>query len=185
MHAPPRFALVHPRRKRGENARSISEVTVTLKDIQDLFHLRQEAAAQTLGISLTAFKTACRQLGVAKWPYARRRLETEQTAIVEPSLQTTGSNALNIHVRNQQEQHRQQRPIIGASSVWVPYVRRQSETVLSDNTEQKVVEKSNGAWDDSSVYPALGAHFDLNALFQEAMKHVEGSALRCGTSIER
>ena len=67
-------AKVFPRRKKGELERSNStSLSLTLKDVKGLFHLRQSDAARTLGISLTAMKNACRRLGIWRWPYSRQR----------------------------------------------------------------------------------------------------------------
>ncbi|EKX30977.1 hypothetical protein GUITHDRAFT_122818 [Guillardia theta CCMP2712] len=41
--------------------------------IRSLFYLKQEDAAVQLGISLTSLKTACRKLGISRWPYSRTR----------------------------------------------------------------------------------------------------------------
>eukprot|EP00960_Hanusia_phi_P046616 757938-Hanusia_phi.AAC.2 len=46
-------------------------IEIDLPSIQSLFHLRQEDAASRLGISLSSLKSACRRLGVHRWPYSR------------------------------------------------------------------------------------------------------------------
>jgi len=46
-------------------------VTITLDDIQARFDMPLDAAALSLGISVTTLKKACRLLGVVKWPYTR------------------------------------------------------------------------------------------------------------------
>eukprot|EP00960_Hanusia_phi_P044016 756411-Hanusia_phi.AAC.2 len=73
----PRVARVFPRRKRGENGeveRARNGITLSHQDLTALFHLRQSDAAQQLGISLTALKSACRHVGIMKWPYVRPTL---------------------------------------------------------------------------------------------------------------
>ncbi|EKX32375.1 hypothetical protein GUITHDRAFT_121454 [Guillardia theta CCMP2712] len=53
-------------------------VRLDLATVSSLYHLRQIEAAQFLGISLTSLKSACRRLGVERWPYRR---ETAQEAV--------------------------------------------------------------------------------------------------------
>ncbi|EKX34308.1 hypothetical protein GUITHDRAFT_119479 [Guillardia theta CCMP2712] len=50
---------------------SSAPVTLDLALIQSLFHMRQSNAAHCLGISVTSLKTACRRMGIHKWPYSR------------------------------------------------------------------------------------------------------------------
>ncbi len=47
-------------------------VIITLDDIQARVDMPLDAAALSLGISVTTLKKACRLLGVGKWPYTRR-----------------------------------------------------------------------------------------------------------------
>jgi len=44
---------------------------LTAADITNMFYMRQAEAAESLGISLTALKNACKQVGIEHWPYAR------------------------------------------------------------------------------------------------------------------
>ncbi len=46
-------------------------VIITLDDIQARVDMPLDAAALSLGISVTTLKKACRLLGMGKWPYAR------------------------------------------------------------------------------------------------------------------
>jgi len=66
---------VFPRqRKRNPdvNRPPMQAVTITLDDIQARFDMPLDAAALSLGISVTTLKKACRLLGVVQWPYTRR-----------------------------------------------------------------------------------------------------------------
>eukprot|EP00960_Hanusia_phi_P008581 244728-Hanusia_phi.AAC.1 len=67
---------VFPRRKALQGAlifyKGSRGVSLDLSSFKDLFHLPQSKAAASLGLSLTAFKTARRRLGIARWPYERR-----------------------------------------------------------------------------------------------------------------
>ncbi|EKX37010.1 hypothetical protein GUITHDRAFT_116875 [Guillardia theta CCMP2712] len=47
-------------------------VNISVETLEQLFHLRQDEAANTLGVSLTSFKLACRKLGLDRWPYLRK-----------------------------------------------------------------------------------------------------------------
>eukprot|EP00960_Hanusia_phi_P045379 757200-Hanusia_phi.AAC.2 len=42
---------------------------LSLDSISPYFHMKQVEAAKRLGISSTSLKTACRKLGIARWPY--------------------------------------------------------------------------------------------------------------------
>ncbi|EKX42702.1 hypothetical protein GUITHDRAFT_111374 [Guillardia theta CCMP2712] len=86
---------IFPRKKQGQKSLSKRQgVSLTLTDVQGMFHLRQSEAAKLLvsasstllyllatnltrfssqGISLTAMKCACRRMGVTRWPYSRHR----------------------------------------------------------------------------------------------------------------
>eukprot|EP00960_Hanusia_phi_P049379 759523-Hanusia_phi.AAC.5 len=50
---------------------STRPVEITLDRLRPLFHLRQEIAAEILGVSLSSLKTSCRRLGLNRWPYTR------------------------------------------------------------------------------------------------------------------
>eukprot|EP00960_Hanusia_phi_P054780 762772-Hanusia_phi.AAC.1 len=69
----PQIAEVFPRKRKGEIEKFKMPITLDMAKISNLFHLRQTEAAQQLGISLTALKNACRRVGLAKWPYSRKR----------------------------------------------------------------------------------------------------------------
>jgi hypothetical protein len=61
---------IFPRRKAGEPTR-LNSKPVVLNDsvLRQLFTLPLHEAAVRLGISATAMKSACRKLGIKKWPY--------------------------------------------------------------------------------------------------------------------
>ena len=44
---------------------------ITRADLERVVHLCQADAARALGIGVTRFKTACRQLGFKSWPYRK------------------------------------------------------------------------------------------------------------------
>ncbi|EKX32916.1 hypothetical protein GUITHDRAFT_156205 [Guillardia theta CCMP2712] len=70
----PRVARVFPRRRRNEreiDSNRREEIVLTAADITNMFYMRQAEAAESLGISLTALKNACKQVGIEHWPYAR------------------------------------------------------------------------------------------------------------------
>ena len=62
-------------RPRDSNRRD--NILLDLSSVSALYHLKLSQAAQALGISLTSLKTACRKLGIDRWPYRRREEETE------------------------------------------------------------------------------------------------------------
>ena len=61
---------IFPRRKQGQHARINSQpVILNEATLSQLFTLPLHKAAVKLGISATAMKSACRKLGIKKWPY--------------------------------------------------------------------------------------------------------------------
>mmetsp|Transcript_20230 Transcript_20230/g.46013 ORF Transcript_20230/g.46013 Transcript_20230/m.46013 type:complete len:177 (-) Transcript_20230:129-659(-) len=70
-------------------------VDLDLPTIEGMFHMRQEDAAASLGISLSSLKSACRRLGVRRWPYSRlhgtnmEQEEAEQEREVTPAANST------------------------------------------------------------------------------------------------
>ena len=57
------------KRGRARKAGKGEAVCVTLELLQELGSLPLPTAAETLGISATALKGACRKLGIERWPY--------------------------------------------------------------------------------------------------------------------
>ncbi|EKX44836.1 hypothetical protein GUITHDRAFT_109261 [Guillardia theta CCMP2712] len=76
MTASSSSVLVYPRRKTLQGFLMLYKgargVSLKASSLQALFHLPQTKAAASLGLSLTAFKSACRRLGIARWPYERK-----------------------------------------------------------------------------------------------------------------
>ncbi|EKX36590.1 hypothetical protein GUITHDRAFT_117246 [Guillardia theta CCMP2712] len=73
MTEPTGSVSVFPRRRRGEDMAEVKEpVELTYELVSRFFEMKQEDAAQQLGLSLTSFKGACRRLGVVRWPYNRK-----------------------------------------------------------------------------------------------------------------
>eukprot|EP00960_Hanusia_phi_P031593 749368-Hanusia_phi.AAC.1 len=60
---------VYPRKRNGDG--KCESLTLVESDITSLFHLSQKDAAKHLGISLTAFKNACKKLRIPSWPSSR------------------------------------------------------------------------------------------------------------------
>mmetsp|Transcript_5937 Transcript_5937/g.12021 ORF Transcript_5937/g.12021 Transcript_5937/m.12021 type:complete len:111 (+) Transcript_5937:2-334(+) len=65
---------IYPRRspEDRDSAPRKDAVFVSKSALSQLFHLSLPDAAARLGISPTALKSACRKLGIEKWPYRRR-----------------------------------------------------------------------------------------------------------------
>ena len=79
VHASPASTLsashiIFPRRKAGDGIffTSPQPIVVPLDTLQTLKGLSLGVAAEKLGISPTAFKRACRALGMRRWAYQRR-----------------------------------------------------------------------------------------------------------------
>uniref|UniRef100_A0A7S0E9H0 RWP-RK domain-containing protein n=1 Tax=Hanusia phi TaxID=3032 RepID=A0A7S0E9H0_9CRYP len=69
--------IPRPRCKPGKE-NSSAPISIDVALIQSLFHMRQSNAAEYLGISVTSLKTACRRMGINKWPYNRWPAQTEE-----------------------------------------------------------------------------------------------------------
>ena len=79
-----------PRRKQGDITESKPErgrapVVINVEEISALFRLPQGEAASSLGLSLTAFKKTCRNLGVARWPYLRPAKKRKVKQAITPT----------------------------------------------------------------------------------------------------
>eukprot|EP00960_Hanusia_phi_P040792 754655-Hanusia_phi.AAC.5 len=64
--------IVSPRVKPGELKGQPLEVQLDLAVLEPLYCFKQEEAAERLGICLTSLKSACRKLGLKRWPYTKR-----------------------------------------------------------------------------------------------------------------
>eukprot|EP00960_Hanusia_phi_P057318 763527-Hanusia_phi.AAC.3 len=60
---------IFPRRKAGQDRRNGEPVVLRESTLREHFSLPLKEAAGRLGISPTAMKSACRRLGIKKWPY--------------------------------------------------------------------------------------------------------------------
>jgi len=79
--------VIFPRRKAGQSKRqSDNEAPVKLTPdiLEEIASIPLVAAAQKLGISKTALKNACRNLGLKRWPFRRRREDARRSALVHP-----------------------------------------------------------------------------------------------------
>lgn len=83
---------IFPRRKAGQHARLNSKpVVLNETTLRKLFALPLHEAATTLGISATAMKSACRKLGIKKWPY--RTVQSTKTAAARRAFASSGSGS--------------------------------------------------------------------------------------------
>eukprot|EP00960_Hanusia_phi_P030626 748743-Hanusia_phi.AAC.1 len=80
------FAHVTLRRKHHEDLRTRDSIVLDSTTVASYFHMRQSEAAAAFGISLTAFKSACRKIGIQRWPYMRRAAASAQTAETEADV---------------------------------------------------------------------------------------------------
>ena len=83
-----------PRRKHGGSppAKHRTPVTLDYETLESLFDIPQPDAARELGIALTTLKHACRRLGVARWPYSRKRAPPGARALASASSQQSASS---------------------------------------------------------------------------------------------
>eukprot|EP00960_Hanusia_phi_P071712 767614-Hanusia_phi.AAC.7 len=148
----PRLAHVFPRRKRGESRRFQDHVSIGLEDIMQLSHLRQADAARTMGISLTAFKSACRQLGLTRWPYSKQaenQTSQESQARLGPWSNFQGA-ATSVHREPAAAQE------------------------LSSDNEESAASDKDSAMLEASGSNAKSKYHEFMTLFDEALLHVQG-----------
>ncbi|EKX38255.1 hypothetical protein GUITHDRAFT_115597 [Guillardia theta CCMP2712] len=67
--------------------------------VKSLFHLTQGEAAQTVGISLSSLKLACRRMGIRKWPYNRRCSSKRTDASSIPGRHDDDDEAMRASAR--------------------------------------------------------------------------------------
>jgi hypothetical protein len=94
---------IFPRRKQGQHARTNSQpVVLNEATLSQLFTLPLHKAAVKLGISATAMKSACRKLGIKKWPYralsvtttkAQQRMQRTRSPPATPPRRARASSA--------------------------------------------------------------------------------------------
>ncbi|EKX48071.1 hypothetical protein GUITHDRAFT_151919 [Guillardia theta CCMP2712] len=153
----PRLAHVFPRKKRGESRRFQDHVSISLEDIMQLSHLRQADAARTMGISLTAFKSACRQLGLTRWPYSRQaegqsNQETHQRLVPWSNFEGSVTSV-----------HRDQRSA------------EQQLSSSDDNDESaEASDQDSTSLELQSTTSPTAEYHEFLTLFDEALLHVQG-----------
>ena len=85
------MVCIYPRRKAGEkdagtSAKGRPAMQLGYSAVAALFDIPQGEAAQRLGISLTALKTASRKLGISRWPYTRVKKVYARATTLAPSV---------------------------------------------------------------------------------------------------
>eukprot|EP00961_Rhodomonas_salina_P178291 2404702-Rhodomonas_salina.3 len=78
---PSNIVALYPRKKRGLESPSQDAVILDKKALSALYHLPLKEAAKALGICPTAIKTACRKLGLPKWPYRSIRKQCRRSML--------------------------------------------------------------------------------------------------------
>eukprot|EP00960_Hanusia_phi_P042841 755736-Hanusia_phi.AAC.1 len=58
-------------------------VNVSREVLEPLFSRSQQDAAAYLGVSLSSLKSACRRIGISRWPYRRRMYSSEDEGQLE------------------------------------------------------------------------------------------------------
>jgi hypothetical protein len=83
---------IFPRRKQGQHARTNSQpVVLNEETLSQLFTLPLHKAAVKLGISATAMKSACRKLGIKKWPYRALSVTTTKAQRMQRTRSPPGT----------------------------------------------------------------------------------------------
>ena len=84
---------IFPRSSPAE-IRSNVPVVIDLKMLQSKFHMRRTDVAHSLKISVTAFKQACRKLGVNQWPRRQLLVDTGSAKVSCADSDVDGRQAL-------------------------------------------------------------------------------------------
>ncbi|EKX48540.1 hypothetical protein GUITHDRAFT_151773, partial [Guillardia theta CCMP2712] len=87
---------VNSRKRMNAAGASTRPVEITLDKLRPLFHMRQEIAADMLGVSLSSLKSSCRRLGLTRWPYTRfvsNEGSSFKSVLVESSIDAESSVA--------------------------------------------------------------------------------------------
>mmetsp|Transcript_4039 Transcript_4039/g.11654 ORF Transcript_4039/g.11654 Transcript_4039/m.11654 type:complete len:183 (-) Transcript_4039:138-686(-) len=91
---------IYPRRKGGaklQQADKSGPIIVTKSLLNRLSYLSLNEAASLLGISQTALKSACRKIGIRKWPSKDRAGATCQSASIDESaVDAQGPETLDL-----------------------------------------------------------------------------------------
>ena len=115
--APPLSVTLFPRRKkdaRGRNAtqtiqrrRGASPLVFSRANVVELFDCSQHEAAAHLGVSTTSLKKICRQLGIVRWPYSKRKkVCPARDSDSNVSLSDTGSSCGSLHESRDEQDDR-------------------------------------------------------------------------------
>ncbi|EKX50470.1 hypothetical protein GUITHDRAFT_151158 [Guillardia theta CCMP2712] len=104
LDAQPLRVKVCPRpRGKPSTYSPVDPINLDLSSVRSLFHLTQTEAAETLGISLSSLKSACRRMGIRKWPYNRRsqctarRNKGESNGSPMPEREPTDDDSLSSY----------------------------------------------------------------------------------------
>lgn len=87
-------SVVHVRSHKGSGQR-----TVDLEKLRSVSHLPQAAAAKTLGLGATRFKSLLRELGLTGWPYRMVSSIRNMTAVIAANDVYFDARAVNRLIR--------------------------------------------------------------------------------------
>lgn len=88
--------VIFPRRKAGQSKRQADNeapVKLTPESLEAIANIPLVAAAKKLGISKTALKNACRNLGLKRWPFRRRREDARRKAAIASASLSSSSDS--------------------------------------------------------------------------------------------
>ncbi|EKX48541.1 hypothetical protein GUITHDRAFT_105683 [Guillardia theta CCMP2712] len=77
---------VNARPRNANGYITVRKVQLQESVLRPLFGIRQEDAAQYLGVSLSSLKSACRRLGIKRWPYTRSRIDSPASPMDSPTV---------------------------------------------------------------------------------------------------
>lgn len=88
------FVALYPRKKIGIQVQANPDPVLLDKEaLSALYHLPLKEAAKALGICPTAIKTACRKLGLTKWPYRKLRKQSRRRMLAQQHRARSGGTA--------------------------------------------------------------------------------------------
>ncbi|EKX42879.1 hypothetical protein GUITHDRAFT_111246 [Guillardia theta CCMP2712] len=122
-------------RKHTSPATLQREVTLDAQLLQGLFHVRQEEAAEQLGVCLTSFKAACRRLGIQRWPYTKGMSQRNGRPGVPSRESQTGSESASSPSPSSASSD----PLADSSAYWSQHHDTENMTMQTRRACQKLL----------------------------------------------
>eukprot|EP00961_Rhodomonas_salina_P144603 1946874-Rhodomonas_salina.1 len=168
-----RDVVIKPRRRAGQGLddKECVPITITVEVLESLYCKPLNAAAKTIGISITAFKKVCRSLGVRNWPYRFQEMYTRSTPHVttpKPAEQQVPETTMKVEENAENERDQEEEIKVEESTALRALLEHSKEVwgnVTSCKEKDEVGETPQG-WlvcplDGSKASEALSCGWDF------------------------